>query len=148
MIVEIRNLFYSTMLTFTKKILKKSTSLLLGFLLFISCKPMYHTTDFNVETAPPSPDYSLEKNWAVLPHHVPSPLEDFVDESTTKKADVFFIYPTLFTDKKNNGWNADYTNDNIRNEVVEKSAALQASAWCKAANLYMPFTDRHIIVFL
>jgi hypothetical protein len=137
------------MLTFTIKILKKSTTLLLGFLLFISCKPMYQTIDFNVNTAPPTPDYSLDKNWAVLPHQVPSPLQDFMDESNTKNADVFFIYPTLFTDKKNSSWNADYTNENIRNEVVEKSAALQASAWCKAANLYMPFyRQAHYRIFI
>ena len=80
--------------------MKKSTTLLLEFLLIISCKPMYQTSDFNVETAPPTPDYSLDKNWAVLPDQVPPILEDFMDESNIKKADVFFIYPTLFTDKK------------------------------------------------
>ena len=110
---------------------------------------MYQTSDFNVETAPPTPDYSLDKNWAVLPDQVPPSLEDFMDESNTKKADVFFIYPTLFTDKKNSSWNSDYTNTDIRNEVIEKSAAMQASAWCKAANLYMPFyRQAHYRIFV
>ena len=137
------------MCTFTLKKLKKNITSLLGLLLFLSCKPLYQTSNFNLNTAPPTPDYSLSENWAVLPDQIPPVLEEVIDKGPTKKADVFFVYPTLFTDKKDSSWNADYTKDSIRNEVIEKSAVFQASAWCKAANLYLPFyRQAHYRIFV
>ena len=47
-----------------------------------------------------SPDYAIKESWAVLPGAYPSALSEVVGEYVTKAADVFFIYPTLFSDKK------------------------------------------------
>ena len=110
---------------------------------------MYKTSEFDISKAPPKPDYSLKENWAVLPDQWPKVLEEIVGPHESKEADVFFIYPTLFTDKKNPAWNANFLDDSIRNAVYEKSAAFQASAWCKAANLYMPFyRQAHYRIFV
>jgi hypothetical protein len=129
--------------------MKKSFVVLGGILFFLSCKPMYKTSEFKIATAPPKPDYSQTDQWAVLPNQLPTALQEIIGPQETKPADVFFIYPTLFTDKKNPAWNADYRQQNIRANVLEKSAAFQASAWCKAANLYMPFyRQAHYRIFV
>ena len=136
------------MLIFKQK-MKKICIVLWGLFLFHSCKPMYKTSDFNYETAPLAPDYSLTKDWVVLPKHFPEALKEVVGESKPKPADVFFIYPTMFVDKKNGAWNADHHLSSIRKDVIEKPAAFQASAWCEAANLYMPFyRQAHYRIFV
>lgn len=124
--------------------------IILGCLiLFASCRPVYKTSVFNIKSSPPSPDYSLIENWVVLPNNFPIELEELVGATKLKPADVFFVYPTLFTDKNNSNWNADYRNTEIRKDVLEKSAVFQASAWCKAANLYMPFyRQAHYRIFI
>lgn len=102
-----------------------------------------------MNAAPPPPDYSLNENWVVLPNHIPKAVEEVTGPLSLKKADVFFIYPTLFTSKNDSAWNADYRNPSIKKEVIEKSAAYQASAWCAAANLYMPFyRQAHYRIFV
>jgi hypothetical protein len=110
---------------------------------------MYKTSEFNIKTVPPEPDYGLSENWAVLPTKFPKELEVVTGVSQSKAADVFFVYPTLFTDKRNSSWNADYRDSIIQKEVIEKSAVFQASAWCEAANLYMPFyRQAHYRIFV
>lgn len=142
-------LFKVTIITFMKKKLRKKKMVLWCVILFVSCKPMYKTSDFSIKTSPPPADYSLKENWAVLPNNFPKELKEIVGEAEPKAADVFFVYPTLFTDKKNSAWNADYRNAAVRKEVLEKSVAFQASAWCDAANLYMPFyRQAHYRIFV
>ena len=98
---------------------------------------------------PPTPDYAQEENWAVLPQKWNASLEEVVGKPELKKADVFFIYPTLFVDKKDSRWNADIRETSIRTEVLEKSVAYQASAWVAAANLYVPFyRQAHYRIFV
>ena len=117
--------------------------------LITSCKSVYQTSEFKIETAPPAPDYSLNEYWVALPHHTPKAVEEVTGSLSPKKADVFFIYPTLFTAKSESAWNADYRLPSIRNEVIEKSLTFQASAWCAAANLYMPFyRQAHYRIFV
>jgi len=117
--------------------------------LFITCKPIYITADFDLASSPKAPDYSKNDDWAVLPSKWPKELEDFVGPPTQKEADVFYIYPTLFTDKKDAGWNADISSSEIRNEILSKAIAFQASAWTKAANLYAPFyRQAHYRIFV
>ena len=95
-----------------------------------------------------APDYSKKESWAALPGNYPETLVTVVGENASKKADVFFIYPTLFSDKKDPAWNADVTKETIRNEVIELSVTNQASAFGTAANIYVPFyRQAHIKIF-
>lgn len=143
-----RRIVKTTISTFEEK-MKKSALVFIGFVLFFSCKPMYKTSEYNIKTAPPEPDYSLIENWAVLPEKFPKELEEVAGLLESKPADVFFVYPTLFTDKRDSSWNADYRNAIIQKEVIEKSGVFQATAWCKAANLYMPFyRQAHYRIFV
>lgn len=129
--------------------MKKLFLILVIVFFYASCKSAYQTSEFKFETAPPAPDYSSKEHWVVLPKMTPPAVEEVTGPLTLKKADVFFIYPTLFVSRKDSTWNADYRNPFIRKEVIEKSAALQATAWCAAANLYMPFyRQAHYRIFV
>ena len=129
--------------------MKNTTTLFLLCILFITCKPIYLTSDFDFASSPEAPDYSDNKDWAVLPSHWPEELEDVVGPHINKEADVFYIYPTLFTDKKDAGWNSNIRSSKIRNEILSKAIAFQASAWTKAANLYAPFyRQAHYRIFV
>ena len=75
---------------------------------------MYITSDFDIKNTPKTPEYSQLENWAVLPDQWPIELEGVIENSGTKTADVFYIYPTLFTNKKNPQWNADIYNNEIK----------------------------------
>ena len=105
----------------------------------MSCSTIYKTSEFSIDDNPLAPDYKKEENWAVLPHLWNSSLQEIAGISKKKKADVFYVYPTLLTDKNDVSWNADIRDSLIRRNVLEKAVAFQASAWVKAANLYVPF---------
>ena len=86
---------------------------------------MYITSDFDIKNTPKTPEYSQLENWAVLPDQWPIELEGVIENSGTKTADVFYIYPTLFTNKKNPQWNADIYNNEIRKENAKQHALSQ-----------------------
>ena len=118
-------------------------------LLLISCKATYVTSEFNLENLPPPPDYNQSKSWAVLPEKWDSSLSRIVGKPIKKEADVFYIYPTLFVDRNDENWNSDIFNPLVRKDVIEKAVVNQASAWVKAANLYVPYyRQAHYRIFV
>ena len=60
-------------------------------------------------------------SWAVLPNKWNSSLSQIVGKPNKKEADVFYIYPTLFIDKKDKNWNSDIYNPITRKDVIEKA---------------------------
>lgn len=125
-------------------------SLPLIFIFFISCKVSYLSKPFNENEVPVAPLYSSSHDWAVLPNKMPEQLKTFITtEATNLKADVFFVYPTLFIDKKNDAWNAD-TRDSIFNQkILDKSIHYQASAWVNAGRLFVPYyRQSHYRIYL
>ena len=118
-------------------------------ILFLSCKTNYVTSEFRIENLPNPPDYNKLESWAVLPTKWNESLNNIVGSSEKKEADVFYIYPTLFADNKDKNWNSDIYNPSIRKDVIEKAIVNQASAWVKAANLYVPFyRQAHYRIFV
>ncbi len=114
-----------------------------------SCKTNYNTVEFRLKDIPPAPDYSKNESWAVLPNLWNKSLEQVAGTPEKKRADVFYIYPTLFSNKKNSCWNANIFDRQIRKDVIEKAVTYQASAWVKAANLYVPFyRQAHYRIFV
>lgn len=97
--------------------------LLFFSLLNISCSIKYKTSEFNLSESPPEPDYSNKESWAVLPDLWNPYLEEIVGKPKLKKSDVFFIYPTLFLDKKNPKWNTDIFDPSVRIDVLKKAVA-------------------------
>ena len=119
--------------------MKNSLYLLIVILLSASCKTTYNTTSFATTALPSAPDYADQKYWAVLPQQYPEALKEIITISGEKAADVFFVYPTLLTNKKDPLWNADVNREDLRQDVVQQSVKFQASAFAKAGNLYVPF---------
>ena len=124
---------------FTKKKLRTKISLLFALMLLLSCKTMYKTLPFSETPIPEAPDYTNNDSWAVLPGQYPEELISITGKSSQSDVDVFFVYPTLLTDKKDSSWNADFNRDDIRKNVLTKSVKFQASSWAKAGNIYVPF---------
>jgi len=100
---------------------------------------MYKTLPFSETPIPEAPDYTSNESWAVLPGQYPEELVSISGKSSESDIDVFFVYPTLLTDKKDFSWNADLNREDIRKNVLTKSVKFQASSWAKAGNIYVPF---------
>ena len=113
-------------------------SLLFSITIF-SCKTTYVSKDFRIADAPASPDYSDLENWAAHPKKNDSLIDIFyTTDKKNLKADVFYIYPTLLTDNKNDSWNADVFDIKQKSTVRNIAIKYQASAWANAGKIYSP----------
>ena len=99
----------------------------------------YKTSNFEKDNIPSEPNYSKNESWAVLPGKYPKDLIQITGDYSEKRADVFYIYPTLFSERKNPSLNADIFDESFRKEIIQKAIKYQASAWVSSANLYAPF---------
>ncbi len=85
-------------------------------------------------------DYSNQQNWAVLPGAYPSGLlANVKDSSLWKDVDVFYVYPTLMLDKKDERWNVELSDSEQRRKVLGAAVKYQASAWAEAGRMYVPY---------
>ena len=76
--------------------------------IFTACKTKYATKEFKVLQTPLSPNYNILESWAAHPDKNDSIIDVFYTSAKQNlKADVFYIYPTLLTNKKNDAWNSD-----------------------------------------
>ncbi|MGD0710280.1 MAG: DUF3089 domain-containing protein [Bacteroidales bacterium] len=106
---------------------------------FSSCLvPRRYFEDDKV-TSPP--DYSKEKYWAALPTKKDS--ADAVphgsglkDGQANAKADVFFIYPTIYLAGRD--WNADINNKRLNRRIDKTTIRLQASVFNGSCKVYAP----------
>ena len=91
--------------------MKKIFFFFFTFIIF-SCKTTYMTKPFVESEIPKEPNYSNLNSWIAHPKIQDSILNSFYPENIDDlKADVFYIYPTLITDKNNISWNADPIDD-------------------------------------
>ena len=112
------------------------------------CKISYKTYDFDKAPEIKKPNYSNDESWAVLPNKIPKEISNFYKSQGEKKADVFFIYPTLIDGKNEKYWNSDIWDSLIRVDVINRPVKYQATAWIESGNLYVPFyRQAHIRVF-
>jgi hypothetical protein len=86
-----------------------------------------------------STDYSNTDNWAVLPEKYPKELLTYSVLPGKDSVDVFYIYPTLLTDDKDERWNVELTDQKHRREVLNSAVKFQASAWASAGSVYVPY---------
>lgn len=117
-------------------------SCILFLIIFSSCAATKPTKAFEQYVSPPAPDYSLDKNWAALPGRldaadsVPAGLKDIQSQS---QADVFFIHPTSYLNKRGNDqWNADVNNDKVNQATDGASITFQASIFNGVGKVYAP----------
>ena len=118
----------------------KSYYLLFFLIVFSSCKSTFKTQEFLKKDIPSVPNYNEEKNWAVLPTTYSDELKELSSKVLdTLKADVFFVYPTLNTEKNDIRWNVPIQDKAQQNKVLNKSVLLQASAFTTSGKLYVPY---------
>ena len=106
----------------------------------MGCKSKYATKDFILSESPSPPDYSNLESWAAHPEKNDTIIDLFYNVSKQNlKADVFYIYPTLLTDKNNNSWNSDLQDSKQNQQVKDIAIKYQASAWANAGRIYSPY---------
>ena len=93
-----------------------------------------------------APDYSLENSWFSKPgrkdvaHLVAGGKGDHYQNDDTLKADVFFIYPTLYAKKYRgvNKWNADIAYEKLNKRIEKTTIKFQSTAFNGAGKMYIP----------
>lgn len=111
----------------------------ISLLVFTSCKSMYRTQTFKEEIIPPAPNYAEEDSWAVLPWKYTQEFKKYASERLdTLQADVFYVYPTLNTSKKDIRWNVPLTDEEQNEKVLGKAVLMQASAFATVGKVYVP----------
>lgn len=142
--------------------MSKSSSVFIFILCFCFSSPIllaqrYLIKDpFNKNAVPPAPDYAQISMWAAHPDKddmadkIPKG-SPFQDQQKEAKADVFFVYPTIYGDKPTNEytWNAS-VNDDVLNEKIDGSTILnQASVFNGSCRVFVPrYRQAHYSVFL
>lgn len=130
---ETRNTFY------------KSTLLLcLCSVTFFSCaqKHIGNAINYEFKSGTGTPDYFNLNFWASHPwkkdnaDNIPSSIQNKTIDSI---ADVFFIYPTTYTDvAMPMGWNADIDNEEINKKTDNGTILYQASVFNKDCRIFAP----------
>ncbi|NNM94102.1 MAG: DUF3089 domain-containing protein [Bacteroidia bacterium] len=113
--------------------------ILLLSLCLASCIKPWH--NFEHYTPPPAPDYSKDECWAALPwkHSTADtvlPGTGVTNCQDSAKADVFFIYPTLYFGSRS--WNADVYDKKLNRKIEQTSIAQQASVFNGSCKIYIP----------
>jgi hypothetical protein len=85
-------------------------------------------------------NYSTISNWAVHPTKLPEVLLPYLQDTTNQsKADVFYVYPTLFLDKKDERWNIPIDDSAFQKKILDNAIRFQASAWVECGRMFVPY---------
>jgi hypothetical protein len=113
--------------------------------------------EFSTSNVPTRPNYSESRSWAALPttkdraDDVPKSKGILFDNQSKAKADVFFIYPTIYTDKPKNeyDWNASIEDIQLNEKIDNSTIKNQASVFNGTCKIYAPrYRQAHYSVFL
>lgn len=110
-----------------------------SILLIVGCKASYDIIPYQNKNIPKALNYSNDSSWAVLPQKYPKQINSFLSDTIENRIDIFYVYPTLLTDKKNIQWNAKINDQEVQQEILNTPIKYQATAWLAAGNLYVPF---------
>ena len=119
------------------------SALALVFLL-ISCQKKNYSnkSTYQFSSVNQQPDYSDLHYWAASPHKwdpsdsIPKPLrKNYVKDSTV---DVFFIYPTTFTNAEDTSWNAAIDDKELNAKTDYSTILYQASAFAEQTRVFAP----------
>ena len=149
---------------FEKSKMNKSKIRLLGIICLIlglltaSKGQIILQNSFSVGSIPPAPKYENPVNWAALPtkkdfaDSLPLKSKDLKDEQATAMADVFFIHPTIYTQRPAKGtfeWNADLNDIELNRRVDESTILNQASVFNGSCRVYAPrYRQAHYYSFI
>ena len=113
------------------------------FICFSCSKNHYPiTTNYKFKSPTGKPDYSNLNYWASHPwkkdnaDNIPSSIKN---KKVDSLADVFFIYPTTYTDvTMPTGWNADIDDESINKKTDRSTILYQASVFNSATRVFAP----------
>jgi hypothetical protein len=116
------------------------------FLLFTSLQILFAQDVKNI-------DYSNIANWAALPQKRDNadliPGNNGTDRQEESEVDIFFVYPTSYTNKMKDGkWNAEIDDIEINNETDENSIKYQASLFNQVVEFMLLATDKRTFQFI
>ena len=117
----------------------RNLNYLILILFVLGCKTAYLTKPFDYSELPNKPYYEKKESWAVIPGAYPDELKVFEDFNKNEDVDIFYIYPTIFTNPKLSDWNADVFDADIRKDIISTAIKYQASCFSSVGNLYVPF---------
>ncbi len=131
--------------------------IILPALLAFSCSEKIYVVEgrFSTSPVPAAPDYSNAAHWASLPtksdaaDRLPKDIA-LTDGQAGAKADVFFVYPTIFTGKPNNAhhWNAALSDEVLAKNIQESTILNQASLFNGTCRIYSPYyRQAHLYAF-
>ena len=130
----------------------RNSRLIIVFIFLIAgCTNKYQKfiNHYNFISKNGEPDYYDLNYWAAHPlkknpsDSIPKPLRESYKKDTT--VDVFFIYPTTYTDiEKKGGWNAPIDSALLNSKTDYTSILYQASVF-KQEEFLRPDTDKQII---
>ena len=132
--------------------------ILIGIIFFlVNCgsKTYVLSTKYKDIPSPPVPDYHLANAWAALPDKLDAadsiPLNsNLKNEQASAKADVFFVHPTIFTEKPSSPhhWNADVNDADLNNKIQTSAILNQATIFNGSCRIYAPYyREAHLSAF-
>lgn len=121
-------------------------------LLLSACATQRSIPAFSISRAPEAPNYQQLDAWAAHPEKsdpsdlVPAELNGDMRDSL---ADVFFLHPTSFTNRKvRDQWNASIDDKSLNHKTDNRSIKLQASAFNKVGDVWAPrYRQAHLRSF-
>ncbi len=102
---------------------------------------------------PLAPNYFDPSNWAALPTKMDNadqlPVDTMQDTQASAEADVFFLHPTTYTEKrKSEPWNASTFDLDLNKKTDESTILYQASLFNAAGRVYAPrYRQAHISAY-
>ena len=135
----------------------RTCQIVVASILIASCSSKTYVlkSDFSQSPRPPLPDYSRSEHWASLP--AKSDAADSIPRKSnlqnlqlSAQADVFFIYPTIFTEKPGAiyQWNADVNDARLNHQIQTSTILNQASVFNGACRVYAPYyRQAHLYAF-
>lgn len=98
------------------------------------------STPFDLNVSPAAPDYTKNHSWVALPDTKSAadatPMGVTAGDQDNAKADVFFVYPTVFFSRT--AWNASIDDAANNARIDELPMASQASAFNGCCAIYAP----------
>ncbi len=104
-------------------------------------------TSFDPNTQPDAPNYSNPDHWLSLPFRIDGAdvvvKGEMAISDSTKQADVFYIYPTLYG--KGKTWTASIHDKKLNKRLEKYPVKYQASLFNQIARIYTPLYRQAII---
>ena len=115
-------------------------NIIIGLIILNHLSTAQKLPDFDSQTQPAAPDYSLPQMWAALPFRADAadviPKHETWLHDSLKQVDVFYVHPTIY--EKGKTWNADLGDKKLNKKVDKLPVHYQASVFNATGRIYAP----------